>query len=105
VTKLHLFIVDQPPVVDGGFGCDYVAYRQYDFVAYRCLPHRWNPYNESGYAEWQARDIDDADGYEIPEELAAAVVDSRREAAELLPPSLITLEADHYGDNALDIEF
>lgn len=105
---LHLNIVGQAPVSEGPHGCDYVAYPQYDFAAYRCLPHRWNPLDESGYAQWQAQDIDDREGYDTPEELAAAVVDARAFRAELLPPPPPddgATEADLFGDNALDIEF
>lgn len=106
MNKLHLTIADQPPVVEGVYGCDFAFLAQHGFAAYRCLPHRWDPQSESGYANWQAQDIDDREGYDTPEELAAAVVDARR-LVEILPPppSAIAPEADLFGDNALDIEF
>lgn len=105
MSKLHLTIVDQPPAVEGVYGCDYAFLAQHGFAAYRCLPHRWNPLNESGYANWQAQDIDDREGYETPEELAAAVVDARAEMLHPPPSSNGATEADLFGDNALDIEF
>jgi hypothetical protein len=49
--------------------------------------------------------MDDGDDFDVPEELAGAVVDARLEPALPPPPSMIAPEADLYGDNALDNEF
>jgi len=102
MRTLHLNIFGQEPAaVEGPFGCDYAFYAQYDFAAYRCLPHRWVPGSDASYAEYQARDlVDYGDEDEGDQNEAAEIV-----SAPPPPPAVIAPEADLYGDNALDIEF
>lgn len=60
MSRVHLSVVGQAPVVEGPFGCDYAWAT--DGASYRVLVHRYAPGSDSSYAAWQAFDACDDDG-------------------------------------------